>query len=78
MFEVIKGQAKAQAYQEVQNNSRFAMQKMSQLIRSAEGINDGPSQFDQHPGVLHLNMTNPVIDPTIIRLDPVNSGIQIP
>ena len=64
-LDVIEGKAKARSMREVQQNSRFAIEKMTQEIRRAEDINLAESVFDTHPGVLSLVMPEADKNPTI-------------
>ena len=45
---------KASIMTEVQQNARFAMERVRRELRSAEGVNTGSSTFDTHPGVLSV------------------------
>lgn len=57
-IDIFKSKAKASSVAEVQENVRFAMQKMSlYILNSQEGINNADSQFyPTNPGRLHVNM----------------------
>lgn len=57
-IDIFKAKAKSGAIVEVQENVRFAAQKMNYYIRNSEtGINTGSSQFfPTDPGRLYLNM----------------------
>lgn len=56
--DIFKTKAKSIAVTEVQQNARFAMNKISYYIRNSEnGINAGSSSFSpSDPGTLYLNM----------------------
>lgn len=56
---------KARVHQELQQNARFAMERVMQEIRAAEALNTGASTFGSHPGILSLSTTNPVNNPTV-------------
>ena len=60
--------------QEVQANSRFALNIISRTIKTAIGINTSTSVFNLDPGVLSLSMASSSLNPTIISLDQ-NDGI---
>ncbi len=68
---------KAYVVQEVQSNSRLAVDIMSQKIRAATGLNVGASTFDSDPGVLSLSMSDGSQNPTIFSLDQDNGRLQI-
>ncbi len=57
---------------EVDENSRFAIDTISQKIRNATTVNSGASTFDLDPGVLSLSMANPAENPTVFRLNQDN------
>ena len=63
--------------QEVQANSRTALNFISQKIKMSNGVNIGLSTFDIDPGVLSLSMANPAVNPTIFSLDADNGILQI-
>lgn len=63
--------------QEVQANSRVALDIISQKIRSATGVNISSSVFNLHPGVLSLVMASSTLNPTIISLATSSYGLQI-
>jgi len=65
---------KTYSAQEVQSNSRMALNIISQKIRSATGINAVSSIFDVDPGVLSLSMASSSKNPTIIDLNE-NDGL---
>jgi hypothetical protein len=60
--------AKAEARILVQGNARFALERMSQDIREAKGINAGASVFGSNPGALSLQMPDASKDPTVFDL----------
>ena len=62
LWNVIFGNIKENSYQEVQQNTRFALTKMSQEIKKATGINNPAiGFFDDN---LSLSMANPNFNPT--------------
>ena len=63
--------------QEVNANTRTAMNLMTQTIRSATSTNDGTSTYGSDPGVLSLGMADPTKNPTIISLNADDGQIQI-
>jgi len=75
-LDVIEGKAKARSMREVQQNSRFAIEKMTQEIRRAEDINLAESVFDTHPGVLSLAMPEAEKNPTVFDLS-LDSALRI-
>ena len=67
-LDIIEGKTKARSMREVQQNTRFAIERMTQEIRRAEGINLAESVFDAHPGILSLAMPEADKNPTIFDL----------
>ena len=65
---IIASKAKAKSVREVEQNSRFAIERMSQEIRRAVDINLSDSVFNQHPGVLSLAMPEDSDNPTVFDL----------
>ncbi|MEK7648941.1 MAG: prepilin-type N-terminal cleavage/methylation domain-containing protein [Patescibacteria group bacterium] len=72
MVSLLSTRSSLESMQEVDENSRMALDIMSQKIRSATGVNTGASTFDADPGVLALSMADPAVNPTIFRLDQDN------
>jgi len=62
---ILEGQQRARAFQEVQQNARFAMERIIQEIRSANTLNTASSAFDVSPGFISLNHEDASKDPTI-------------
>ncbi|MBI4992270.1 MAG: hypothetical protein HZB99_03560 [Candidatus Harrisonbacteria bacterium] len=62
---ILESQQRARAYQEVQQNARFAMERIIQEIRSANTLNTTSSTFDTSPGFLSLNHEDVSKDPTV-------------
>ncbi len=67
-IDIIGSSQKARVRQEVQQNARFALERILQEIRAAEGINTGASTFGSHPGVLSLDSAVPAQDPTVFDI----------
>lgn len=65
---------KTYVVQEVQANTRVALDLITQKIQSASGINIVSSTFDTDPGILSLSMTSSTLNPTIIGLS-ANDGL---
>lgn len=63
--DILTSVQKTHVQRDVQQNARFAMERMMQEIRAAEGINLGGSTFGSHPGVLSLATSVPATNPTI-------------
>ena len=63
--------------QEVQANSRVALNLITQKILSANGVNVGSSVFDLDPGSLSLSMADGAKNPTIISLTADDGQVQI-
>ncbi len=74
---VISARNKTYATQEVHANMQFALEVISDRIRSASGVNLGTSTFTTDPGVLSLSMSTPALDPTVIRLNTDDGKLQI-
>ncbi len=66
LWNIIFGNIKETSYQEVQQNGRFALTKITQEIKKATGINNPlPGSFSDS---LSLEMANPDLNPTIFNL----------
>ncbi len=63
--------------QEVQANSRSALNLVSRTIKMAVGINTSTSVFNSHPGTLSLKMASSSANPTVISLDENNDVLQL-
>jgi type II secretory pathway pseudopilin PulG len=74
---VSQGRNKTYVVQEVQSNTRHAMDVMSQRIRAATSVTIGSSTFGSDPGVLQLAMADASKNPTIINLTADNGILQI-
>lgn len=74
---VISARNKTYTTQEVRANMQFALEVISDRIRSASGVNTGTSTFATDPGVLSLSMSTPALNPTIIQLNANDGKIQI-
>jgi len=66
LWNIVFGNIKETAYQEVQQNGRFALTKISQEIKKAIGINS-PSPGNSANSI-SLVMANPNLNPTIFDL----------
>jgi len=62
-WNIIYGGVKTSSWQEVQQNTRFAMERITQAVRSASGINS-PSMGNS-ANSLSLQMANPDLNPTV-------------
>ncbi|MEK7166130.1 MAG: type II secretion system protein [Patescibacteria group bacterium] len=65
---VSEGQQKARSYQEVQQNARFALERIVQEIKSANDLNTTSSVFGAHPGYLSLSHEDSSKNPTIFSV----------
>lgn len=74
---VSASRSKTTVTQEVQANTRVALDLISQQIRAATGINSGASVFDADPGVLSLAMADSGSNPTVIDLSADDGVLQI-
>ena len=62
---IVQAGEKARILNEVQQNARFAMERMRREVRTADSINTGSSTFGSHPGVLSLEHDSAGSDPTV-------------
>lgn len=67
LWNIILGSIKETAYQEVQQNSRFALIKITQEIKKATGINN-PLPGDPPANSLSLSIADPNLDPTVFDI----------
>jgi len=65
LLNIVNISVKAKSTLEVQYNARFATERISHEIRGATGINVAQSVFGSNPGVLSLEMADPLKNPTI-------------
>ena len=65
-WNIIFGESKTSSWQEVQQNTRFTMERITQAVRSASGINS-PSMGNSADS-LSLAMANPDLNPTVFDL----------
>jgi len=63
LWNIVFGDIKENAYQEVQQNGRFALTKISQEIKKATGINNPPAGSSANS--LSLVMADPPLNPTV-------------
>ncbi len=56
---------KARVIHEVEQNARFALERITREIQSADDVNVGASTFESHPGVLSLADDTLANDPTV-------------
>jgi len=68
---------KTYVVQEVQANTRIALEIIGQKIRMADSVDVASSTFGTDPGVLVLRMSDGSIDPTIIDLDSDDGFLRI-
>jgi len=67
---VLEGQSKARVFQEVQQNARFGLEKISQEIRMADDLNAGASTFGTTSvGLLSLSHEEAAKDPTVFTIE---------
>ncbi len=66
LWDIIFGNIKETSHQEVQQNSRFALTKITQEIKKATGINSPNPGFSSI--ALSLEMDNPSLNPTLFDL----------
>ncbi len=69
---VFQSYEKNSNYQNIQNNSRFILNRITDEIESAEAINLADSIFDQDNGKLSLQTNSAQTNPTIFQIE---SGI---
>jgi prepilin-type N-terminal cleavage/methylation domain-containing protein len=73
LWDMVFGQIKEASYEEVQENSRFALMKISQEIKRAKAVNNPAPGFSSN--TLSLSMNNPSFNPTIF--DVVDGKLRI-
>ena len=66
---ILDTRTKTGTIQQVQANTRTAVDFISRQIRSSENINVGASTFNSDPGVLSLQMADSAVNPTVFQLD---------
>lgn len=76
VWDVMDNKTKAMAYQEVQQNARFTLERMTKAVKSAENIDTGNSVFNIHPGQLSLVMSESSLNPTVFQIS-ANKALQI-
>jgi len=74
LFQLTHVRVKIQAQSEVLHTARLFENRLSDAVRHASSIQGGSSVFGSDPGVLSLQMVDPLKDPTIFRLN-ANDGI---
>lgn len=72
-FNIIYGNVKRSSYQEIQQNARFALEKINRLIRESAGINSPVPGASSDS--LSLMMVDEAVNPTIIDL--LNNQIRL-
>lgn len=82
-LDVVGTAQKSRVRQEVQQNARFAMERITQEIRAASSLNTGSSTFNSHPGVLSLATDDVLTDPIVfdvsggvLRISEAGGGAQ--
>jgi Tfp pilus assembly protein PilW len=73
LWDIIFGNIKETSYQEVQQNGRFALSKITQEIKKATGVNTPPPGSSSNN--LLLAMANPSLHPTVF--DVVDGKLRI-
>ena len=74
LWNIILGAIKEGAWQEVQQNGRFALAKIAQEVKKSNGINV-PSRGEESPSFLSLAMADPNLNPTVFEV--VDSKLRI-
>ena len=74
---VTNSNTKTYVAQEVQANSRIALDLITQKIQAATGVNLVDSTFGSDPGVLSLSFASDDLDPTIIQLSEDDGILQV-
>lgn len=74
---ITQSRNKTYVVQEVQANSRTALDIITQKIRSASGVNTSTSVFGSDPGFLSLSMVSSTLNPTTIGLNADDGVLQI-
>jgi type II secretory pathway pseudopilin PulG len=74
---ITQSRDKTYVVQEVQANSRTALDYITKKIRMASSVNTSTSVFDTDPGYLSLAMTSSTLNPTNIGLSADDGVLQI-
>ncbi len=67
LWDIVLGNVKEASWQEVQQNFRFALTKISQEIKKATGVNS-PSSPGDSANSLYLIMADPNLSPTVFDI----------
>jgi prepilin-type N-terminal cleavage/methylation domain-containing protein len=76
-FSIANSTSKNYVVQEVQGNTRTALNIITQRILAAEAVNTGSSTFGTDPGVLSLQMADAAKNPTVLNLTADDGVLQI-
>lgn len=77
VMQLMNARMKVQAESEVLHSARLFEERLSDAVRHAKSINVGSSAFGSDPGILSLQMIDPLKDPTIFKLDQDNGKIEV-
>lgn len=65
-WNIVSGKVKAEGVQTVEQNGRFAIERLTQLIHAGQSINVAGSTFGATPGRVNLVMRVVAVNPTVI------------
>lgn len=77
VMQLMHARIKIQAQSELVHSARLFEERLSDAVRHAKSINVGSSVFGTDPGILSLEMVDPLKNPTVFRLDQDNGNIEI-
>jgi hypothetical protein len=74
---MIEVRAKVDVVGEVQYNAQLVQERLIDAVRHAEAVDEGASVFLSDLGVLHLEMVDALVDPTIFSLTADDGMFQV-
>jgi len=77
LLNMLNARIKTSAISEITANGRLIQDRLFDSVRHAQTIDFDSSVFDVDPGVLTLNMTDPLVTPTIFSLISDDGQFQI-
>jgi type II secretory pathway pseudopilin PulG len=77
VMQLMHARVKLEAKSEVLHAARLVEMRISDALRHANSINVGTSVFGSDPGVLSLEMQDPLKNPTIFRLNADNGRVEM-
>lgn len=76
-WNVVNGKMKSQSVQEVGQNGRFSLERITQDVHGARGLNVAQSTFGVNPSRLSLQMRGGAANPTVFDLDSATNRLRI-